>query len=160
MTALLPADIEFCERFIDREDLVLELYAWSAAHCPTDQPARLRFGEGIELAASEVVVVPADMLRVDLLMHTDSSTGMTAYSVALHVFDAESGEKVAQGDQGLWLGRYNPLRSEMDIGGLLTGDYELRVAVYNWQTLERLEGVDLTSGATGNLLTLFRFRVE
>ena len=65
-----------------------------------------------------------------------------------------------QGDQGLWLGRYNPLRSEMDISGLLAGDYELRVAVYNWQTLERLEGVDLASGATGNLLTLFRFRVE
>ena len=160
MTAQLPADIEFCERFIDREDLVLELYAWSAAHCPTDEPAQLRFGEGVELVASKVEVVPAEMLRVDLLMHTESSTGMTAYSVALHVFDAASGEKVAQGDQGLWLGRYNPLRSEMDISGLLAGDYELRVAVYNWQNLERLAGEDLASGATADLLTLFRFRVE
>ena len=160
MAAQLPSDMLLCQRLVDRDGLVLELYAWSAAHCPTDQPARLRFGEEIELVASGVAVVPADTLRVDLLMHTESSTGMTAYSVALHVFDAESGEKVAQGDQGLWLGRYNPLRSEMDIGGLLTGDYELRVGVYNWQTLERLEGMDLTSGATGNLLPLFRFRVE
>ena len=74
---------------------------------------------------------------------------MAAFSVALHVFDVESGAKVAQGDQGLWLGRYNPLRSEIDISGLMAGEYELRVGVYNWQTLERLEGVDLTSGATG-----------
>ena len=160
MIAQLPPDIVLCRRFIHRRNLVLELYAWSAAHCPTDEPAQLRFGGEVELVASEVAVVPAEMLRVDLLMHAESSTGMTAYSVALHVFDAASGEKVAQGDQGLWLGRYNPLRSEIDIIGLIAGDYELRVGVYNWQTLERLEGEDLTSGATGNLLTLFRFRVE
>ncbi len=160
MVAQLPLDMEFCGRFIQRKNLVLELYAWSVAHCPSDALAEMRFGEEIELAASEVTVVPADMLRVDLLMHTDSSTGMTAYSVALHVFDAESGEKVAQGDRGLWQGRYNPLRSEIDISGLMAGEYELRVGVYNWQTLERLEGVDLTSGATAVLLTLSRFRIE
>ena len=135
---------------------MLELYAWSVAHCPSDA-AQLRFGEEIELVASEVTVIPADILRVDLLMHTDSNTGMTAYSVALHVFDVESGEKVAQGDQGFWLGRYNPLRSEIDISGSMAGDYEVRVGVYNWQTLERLEGVDLTSGATAVLLTLSAF---
>ncbi len=159
MAAQLPPDMVFCGRVIDRDDLVLELYAWSVAHCPNDA-AQLRFGEGIELVASEVTVIPADMLRVDLLMHTYSSTGMTAYSVALHVFDVESGEKVAQGDQGLWLGRYNPLRSEIDISALGAGEYEVKIGVYNWQTQERLEGVDLTSGATAVLLTLFRFRAE
>ncbi len=160
MTAQLPPEMVFCERFILRNDLVLELYAWSVAHCPNDEPAQLHFGEEIELVASDVTVMPVDTLRVDLLMHTDKITGMTAYSVALHVFDLESGERVAQGDQGLWLGRYNPLRSEIDISGLMAGEYELRVGVYNWQTLERLEGVDLTSGATAFLLTLYRFRVE
>ena len=159
MTAQLPPDMVFCGRFIQRKNLVLELYAWSVAYCPIDT-AQLRFGEGIELVASEVTVIPADILRVDLLMHTEEITGMTAYSVALHVFDVESGEKVAQGDRGLWLGRYNPLRSEIDISGLMAGEYELRVGVYNWQTLERLEGVDLTSGATAELLTLSRFRIE
>ncbi len=159
MIAQLPPDMVFCGRFIQRKNLVLELYARSVAYCPTDT-AQLRFGEEIELVASEVTVMPVDTLRVDLLMHTDEITGMTAYSVALQVFDAESGEKVAQGDHGLWLGRYNPLRSEIDISGLMAGEYELRVGVYNWQTLERLEGVDLTNGATGNLLTLSRFRVE
>ncbi len=159
MIAQLPPDMVFCGRFIQRKNLVLELYARSVVHCPIDT-AQLRFGEEIELVASEVTIIRADMLRVDLLMHTKEITGMTAYSVAMQVFDAESGEKVAQGDRGLWLGRYNPLRSEIDISGLMAGDYELRVGVYNWQTLERLEGVDLTSGATAVLLTLYRFRVE
>ncbi len=159
MIEQLPPDMVFCGRFIQRKNLVLELYARSVVHCPIDT-TQLRFGEEIELVASEVTIIRADMLRVDLLMHTKEITGMTAYSVAMQVFDAESGEKVAQGDRGLWLGRYNPLRSEIDISGLMAGDYELRVGVYNWQTLERLEGVDLTSGATAVLLTLYRFRVE
>ncbi len=158
--AQLPSDMVFCGRYVDRDDLVLELYAWSVAHCPNDEPAQLRFGEEVELVASEVTIIRADMLRVDLLMHTDKITGMTAYSVALHVFDLESGEKVAQGDRGLWLGRYNPLRSEIDISGLMAGEYELRVGVYNWQTLEQLEGVDLRNGVTADLLTLSRFRIE
>ena len=160
MVAQLPFEMVFCQRIVDRNVLVLELYVWSEVHCPNEEPAQLRFGEEIELVASEITVIPADILRVDLLMHTDSNTGMTAYSVALHVFDVESGEKVAQGDQGLWLGRYNPLRSEIDISALGAGEYEVKIGVYNWQTQERLEGVDLTSGATAVLLTLFRFRAE
>ena len=141
--------------------LVLELYAWSVAHCPNDEPAQLRFGEEIELVASEVTVIRRICCAWICSCTRTAITGMTAYSVALHVFDAESGEKVAQGDRGLWLGRYNPLRSEIDISGLMAGEYELRVGVYNWQTLERLEGVDLTSGATAaDLLTLSRFRIE
>ena len=72
-----------------------------------------------------------------------------------------SGEKVAQGDQGLWLGRYNPLRSELDISATRwPANTSCGWRVYNWQTLERLEGVDLTSGATAELLTLSRFRIE
>ena len=104
MTGKLPPELSFCERAIDQSDLVLELYTWSTTHCPSDEPARIQFGEDIELAASGVGQVTGDTLRVDLLMHSDEITAMTAYSVAIHVYELESGEKVAQGDQGLWLG--------------------------------------------------------
>ena len=63
MIAQLPPDMVFCGRFVQRKNLVLELYAWSVAYCPIDT-AQLRFGEEIELVASEVTVIPADMLRV------------------------------------------------------------------------------------------------
>ena len=160
MTGKLPPELLFCERAIDQSDLVLELYTWSTIHCPSDAPAQFQFGEDIELAASGVEQVTGETLRVNLLMHSDQITAMTAYSVAIHLYEVESGEKVAQGDQGLWIGRYNPLRSEIDIGTLEAGEYELRIGLYNWQTLEHLQGVDLTSGATAELLTMSRFRVE
>ena len=160
LTINLANELVHCDRYLDRKNLVLELYAWSAVYCPGEKTERMLFGEDIELAAPVVEVVSEETLQIELLLHSDKANRMAAFSVALHVFDVESGAKVAQGDQGLWLGRFNPLRSEIDISGLMAGDYELRVAVYNWQTHERLEGVDLASGATGNLLPLFRFQVE
>ena len=160
MRSDLAEGLIFCERYVDREDLVLEMYTWSTVFCPIVDMPQILSGEEIELAASEVELVSADTLRVDMLMHSDEITGMTAYSVAIHVFDVESGEKVAQGDQGLWLGRYNPIRSEIDISTLTPGEYEVSIGVYNWQTLERLEGVDLVSGVTANLLPLSRFQIE
>ena len=57
-------------------------------------------------------------------------------------------------------GRYNPIRSEIDISTLTPGEYELKIGLYNWQTFERLQGVDLAGEATAELLTLSRFRVE
>ena len=160
MRSDLAEGLIYCVRYVDREDLVLELYTWSAVHCPSDQPAEMRFGEDIEMAESEMELISADTLRVDLLMQSEETTAMTAYSVALHVFDVESGKKVTQGDQGLWIGRYNPVRSEIDISTLTPGEYEVRIGLYNWQTLERLEGVDLASGVTANLLPLSRFQIE
>ena len=160
MKEILPIEMMHCGSIVHKNSIVLELYTRSSAHCQNEEQAAMRFGEEIELVASEIETISEEILQVDLLLHSEENIGMTAYSVALHVFDAESGAKVAQGDQGLWVGRYNPLRSEIDISGLMAGEYELRVGVYNWQTLERLEGVDLTSGATAFLLTLYRFRVE
>ena len=141
---------------------MLELYTWSVAYCPSDAlSSKCVLVKRLNWLASEVTVIPADMLRVDLLMHTDRNhRDDRLLCGSSRCLTLESGEKVAQGDQGLWLGRYNPLRSEIDISGLMAGEYELRVGVYNWQTLERLEGVDLTGGATAFLLTLYRFRVE
>ena len=162
MVTKLPPEWMFCERYIDQSNLVLELYTRSPAHCPTNEPPLIVFGETEEevaLVGAVVAILPADILRADLLMHAASADGMTEYSLALHLFDLASGEKVAQGDRGLWLGRYNPIRSEIDISALPAGEYELRVGLYEWQTLARVAGVDQISGARAELLPLYRFRV-
>ena len=156
----MPAGWLHCRLFVDRADLFLALYTRSAIHCPSESAPVMRFGEKIELAASSVSIESNETLRIDLLLQADDATGMTAYSVALHVLDSASGEKVAQGDQGLWLGRYNPVRSEIDISALAAGEYEVRIGLYHWQTLAHLPGVDLSNGATADLLTLTRFRVD
>ena len=110
--------------------------------------------------AAAVEILPAQFLRADLLLHAASAETMPAYSLALHLFDLASGEKAAQGDRGLWLGRYNPIRSEIDISALPAGEYELRIGLYEWQTLARVIGVDQQNGWRGEMLPLYRFEVK
>jgi len=52
-----------------------------------------------------------------------------------------------------------PLCSEIAIDALPPGEYELRVALYNWQDGQRLPARDLLTGAGGDLPALQRFRV-
>ena len=49
---------------------------------------------------------------------------------------------MAQGDTGVGSGAIVPLRSEIDISALPPGEYELRVALYDWRTGERLTARD------------------
>ena len=77
----------------------------------------------------------------------------------MHVIDPRTGQRVAQGDTGIGPGRFVPVTSEIDISALPAGEYEVRVALYDWQTGERLSARDLETGAPGDMHTLNRFRV-
>ena len=84
---------------------------------------------------------------------------LVSYSLAVHVIDLNSGVRVAQGDVGVGPGTFVRLRSETDISALPPGDYELRVALYDWQTgARRLSARALETGADGDMHTLHRFR--
>ena len=53
-----------------------------------------------------------------------------------------------------------PLRSEIDISALPPGDYELRVALYDWRTGARLSARDLETEEISDIHTLHRFRLS
>ena len=76
----------------------------------------------------------------------------------MHVFD-QRGLRVAQGDVGVGPGAIVPLRSEIDVSALPPGDYEVHVALYDWQTGARLSARDLETGADGDMHTLHHFRL-
>ena len=71
-----------------------------------------------------------------------------------------SGERVAQGDvPASGPGAIVPLRSEIDISALPPGDYELRVALYDWQNGRApLAPMDLETDEVSDMHTLHRFR--
>ena len=77
----------------------------------------------------------------------------------MHIIDPLSGERVAQGDTGVGPGTFVPLRSEIDVSALPPGEYDLRIALYDWQTGARLPARDLVTGASGDMHTLYRFRL-
>ncbi len=148
----------FCERVLDEWGFTLERYALhSVENCP-DKPVRLAFDSDIQLTAPKITLREG-LLRLDAHIRSADEQRLARYSLALHVVAADSGERVAQSDLGVGPGAIVPLRSEVDIAALPPGEYEVRVALYDWQTGVRLPARDLETGAAGDMLALQRFRL-
>ena len=121
--------------------------------------ARLQFEDDIELFAPVGPELRDGLLRFRSSLGSADETLLTRYSLALHVIDTLTGERVAQGDIGVGPGAVVPLCREIDISALPRGEYELRVALYDWQTGARLPARDYETGTIGDMHTLHRFRL-
>ncbi len=157
--ANLPQELGrvLCERVLDEGGLTLERYALhSVENCP-DSPVRLAFDSDIQLTVPKISIQNG-LLRLDAHFRSADAQLLANYSFAVHVFDTR-GERVAQGDTGIGPGYIVPLRSEIDVSGLPPGDYEVRVALYDWRTGERLQARDLETDAGGDMHTLHHFRI-
>ena len=122
--------------------------------------ARLQFENDISLFAPVAPEIQDGLLRFRSNLSSANETLLARYSLALHVIDPQSDERVAQGDTGLGPGAVVPLCREIDISALPPGDYEVRVALYDWQTGERLSARDLETGESGDMHVLHFFRIN
>lgn len=84
---------------------------------------------------------------------------LSNYSLALHIIDPRTGTRVAQGDVGVGPGFYVMAESEIDLSTLPPGDYELHMALYNWQTGDRLGARDPQTGTASDMHVLQRFHI-
>ena len=118
----------------------------------------LEFGQGITMVGSGILREP-DKLR--FLAHFSSADDaiLANYALAAHVIDPESGRRVAQKDLGVGPGSYARTVNDIDVSALAPGVYELHVALYDWQTGERLMARDLQTGAVSDMHVLQRFRI-
>ncbi len=147
-----------CERAVENEwSITLARYARSPVHCP-DSPARLQFDEDIQLTGPDIRLEDG-MLRLHTGLRSADNYLLAHYSLAVHIIDPGSGQRVAQGDEGVGPGDFVTLRSEIDVSALPPGDYEVRVALYDWQSGARLPARDLVTGASGDMHTLHSFRI-
>ena len=148
----------FCDGVLEAWGYTLERYALSPAHCP-DSAARLEFDSGIALAGPDIRLEDT-VLRLFASLRSADEGLLARYSLAVHVIDALTGERVAQGDVGAGPGAFVPLRSEIDISMLPSGDYEVYFALYDWQTGARLPARDPETGTVSDMHSLYRFRIE
>ena len=146
-----------CELVLDEWGFTLERLARSGARCASDA-RQLEFENNFRLNWSGISLSD-ELLHFEAGLRSADDYLLASYSLAVHVIEAQSGERVAQGDVGVGPGSIVPLRSEIDISALPPGDYELRVALYDWQTGTRLIAHDLETGAIGDMHTLHRFRL-
>ena len=121
---------------------------------------RLQFESAATLFAPDEVLLRDGRLLLWAGLRSDDETFLDRYSLAIHIIDLRSGERVAQGDTGVGPGGFVRLRSEIDISALPPGDYEVRVALYDWQTGTRLPARDLETDEVSDMHTLHRFRLD
>ena len=119
---------------------------------------RLQFESAATLLAPDELQLRDGRLLLWAGLRSDDETFLDRYSLAIHIIDPRSGERVAQGDTGVGPGTFVRLRSEIDISALPPGDYEVRVALYDWQTGERLPARDLETDEVSDMHTLHRFQ--
>lgn len=157
----LPAALGrvFCERLLDDWGFTVELYALhSVENCPV-QPVRLEFDEDIQLSGP-MLSIRDGSLRLDAHLHSADEALLARYSLTVQIYEVNNGQRVAQNDVGVGPGAIVALRSETDIRALPAGEYDLRIALYDWQTGARLSARDLETGAVGDMHTLRRIRVD
>ena len=122
--------------------------------------ARLQFENDVELFAPVAPELRDGLLRFRSNLGSADETLLARYSLAIHVIDLRTGERVAQGDTGVGPGAVVPLCREIDISALPPGDYEVRVALYDWQTGERLPARNLETAEYGDIHVLHYFRID
>ncbi len=125
----------------------------------TQKQARLQFENDIELFAPVAPELRDGLLRLRANLRSADESLLARYSLAIHVIDPLAGQRVAQADTGVGPGTLVPLCREIDVSALPPGDYDVRVALYDWQTGERLLANDLETGAIGDMHTLQRFHL-
>ena len=145
-----------CELAVDEWGFALERLARSGARCAS-VARRLEFANNIRLTWSGISLRD-ELLRFEAGLTSVDDYLLASYSLAVHVINPRNGERVAQGDVGVGPGAIATISSEIDISALPPGDYEVRVALYDWQTGERLSARDLETDAISDIHTLHRFQ--
>ena len=145
-----------CEQALEAWGITLVRYARSPVHCPTS-PARLQFDSDIQLTGPDIRL-EGGLLRLHAGFRSADNYLLAHYSLAVHIIDPLSGERVAQGDVGVGPGSFAPVSTEIDISALPPGDYEMHVALYDWQTGARLPARDLETGMDGDMHAVYSFR--
>ena len=139
-------------------DITMELLLSPLPAAGLGQP-RLNFENDIELFAPVAPELRDGRLRLIAGLYSDDKTFLDRHSLAIHVINSHSGERVAQADTGIGPGNYVPLCREIDIGGLPPGDFEVHVALYDWQTGERLTAHDTETDVVSDFHALHHFRL-
>ena len=120
--------------------------------------SQLTWDQNITLVGSGIIREPG---KIRFLAHFRSADEnlLADVSLAVHVIDPSTGERVAQNDSGVGPGKRVRKVSDVDVSALPPGDYEVHVALYDWQTGERLIARDLQTGAVSDMHVLQRFRI-
>jgi hypothetical protein len=160
--ALNAAGYARCVALTDSSTIRVDLFTREPICCENYdrlEPSLATFGDAIRLTKIQIDPISAGSLPLILTWGFDASIPAYTYSVSLQLLD-ESGQVVAQTDEGLDLPAFTCKRTALPVDGVPPGDYRLHATVYDWQTGARLPGRLATNGEMGELLPLAMIEID
>ena len=152
----LEGDYSLCRTYLYTTELSLQLYTREPAHCPDAQPL-LTFGEDFTLTGYQQEWHDTT-LTLYLGWDIAESIPPDTYSLALHITEHDKSDEVAaQADIAFEAQSFASMRVDIDVSHLTSAQYHIWLTVYNWQTGERLQGVDFRTGREGERLPVKSF---
>lgn len=152
-------------RTIQSDDFIhIDLYTRETLCClqyDKTEPQIARYGGDITLTGVQLLPVEDEGGRLPVIMTWAQAASVPpyVYSVALHLWAAD-GTVVAQADYGLEIPATTCQRALLEVAALEPGEYTLHAAVYDWQTGERLPGVNAAGEAAGDMLPIATVMIE
>jgi uncharacterized membrane protein len=152
-----------CSTIEDENQVNIALYSLSPVCCIPDAASpepTLQFGDWFTVAGSEITrSLDGEALDIVISWNVAATAPLHAYSATVQLFDM-TGQPVGQADYGIHPSTYTCQRATINVDDLQPGPYEARIAVYNWQTGERLAARNLVTGASGDMLAVATITIE
>jgi len=152
---MLEDEFVFCENYADDPDISLDLWARSAAYCP-GEPI-LQFGDWFTLTGYEIMQED-DLLTLEMGWQQSGDAPRDTYSLGAYLMPAGVTDLLVQTDDGFSDDNVVPMTLQLDLSDLEPGEYDLWLAVYDWQSGARLAGN--FEEQTGDLLRIAVIEVE
>jgi hypothetical protein len=148
--------LSYCQTVYSSPDLRVDEYARHPACCGATGNIAAKY-DNMTLDTLEVVDQNADSATLLTSWAVNASVPAGKYSVGVYLLDAD-GNVLAQSDTGLPAYAYSCQTMTLPLTDIPAGEYDLKMTVYDWQTLERLSGA--ASDETGEVLPVTRITVK
>ena len=156
----IEADYVACDVIVDASNLFVQRYVNPVLDCERDDYAPIAYDHGIRVADRFARYVPElEVLQILTGWEALDEGLLDEYNVSMQIITPDW-QNVRQIDRHLYddLLPWNVI--ELSTTGLPPGDYRLMMILYHRGTNEKANGLDLTSGETGNLLPILAFTIE
>ena len=155
---IIHEDYVPCKVVVNKPDLLIQRYVHFVMDC-NHQPAPMEYGNDIRVFDRAARYDSgSEVLQILTWWEVADEGLLDEYNVSMQIITPDW-RNVRQEDRHLYeLPPWNVI--ELSTEGLPPGDYRLMMILYHRDTGEKVSGLDLTSGETGNLLPLLAFAIE